>query len=108
MPEGLEEVTLEEFWRRLPEADGLWRDRISGSAPLHAVARFQSGRISVRVEPVDPDGSLGSLSDAEVSVAFHTERYGRTPLVVRGPGASAEVTAAVLLADVVRAVEAMR
>ena len=109
VPDGLEDVPLAEFWQRLPEADGAWRQRFEEGWPLHVVARLDaSGAISARVEPVAPDEPLASLEGAEVLVAFHTERYGRSPLVLRGPGASADVTAAVLLADIVRAAEAMR
>ncbi|MEM1055624.1 MAG: bifunctional aspartate kinase/homoserine dehydrogenase I [Bacteroidota bacterium] len=109
VPEGLADVPLDEFWARLPEADAVWRERMEEGWPLHIVARLDAtGAISARVEPVAPDEPLGTLRGAEVLVAFHTARYGERPLVLRGPGANADVTAAVLLADIVRAAEAMR
>ena len=112
VPEGLEDVPLEAFWERLPEADAGWTARLAEGWPLQAVASLDldEGRpqLAVRVEPVAPDEPLATLRGGEVLVAFHTARYGARPLVLRGPGASAEVTAAVVLADVVRAAEAMR
>ncbi|MEM6327602.1 MAG: bifunctional aspartate kinase/homoserine dehydrogenase I [Bacteroidota bacterium] len=109
VPEGLESVPLDAFWERLPEADAAWRERMAEGWPLQVVARLDtSGAISARVEPVAPDEPLGTLRGAEVLVAFHTARYTPVPLLLRGPGASADVTASVLLADIVRAAEAMR
>lgn len=109
VPEGLEDVPLATFWDRLPEADAYWRQRLESGWPLQVVARLDAtGAISARVEPIAPDEPLAMLEGAEVLVAFHTDRYGDRPLVLRGPGASADVTAAVLLADIVRAAELMR
>ena len=34
-------------------------------------------------------------------IVFHTKRYRHTPLVVRGPGAGADVTAAGVLAEII-------
>ncbi len=109
VPDGLEDVPLAEFWERLPDADAAWRQRLASGWPLQVVARLDaSGTITSRVEPVAPDEPLATLSGSEILVSFQTERYGDTPLVLRGPGASADVTAAVLLADIVRAAELMR
>ena len=109
VPDGLDGVPLDTFWARLPEADAAWAERLSHGWPLQVVARLgETGQITAAVEPVAPDEPLGTLDGAEVLVAFHTARYGERPLVLRGPGASAAVTAAVLLADIARAAEAMR
>lgn len=114
VPAGLADVPLDVFWDRLPEADAAWAARVAGG-DLQLVARLdpgsgpgQAGAIRVAVEAVPAGSPLTGLRGAEVAVAFHTARTGATPLVVRGPGASADVTAAVVLADVVRAAEAMR
>jgi aspartokinase/homoserine dehydrogenase 1 len=47
------------------------------------------------------------LRDAENAIAFFTERYIKLPLVVRGPGAGAEVTAGGLFADIVRVAKSL-
>ena len=110
VPDGLARVPLDTFWERLPEADAAWAERTAAAAgELHLVARLASdGSIRVAVEAVAPHSPLAGLRGAEIAVAFHTARNGATPLVLRGPGASADVTAAVVLADIVRAAEAMR
>jgi aspartokinase/homoserine dehydrogenase 1 len=45
-----------------------------------------------------------SLDGPDNLVAFKTRRYLRSPLVVRGPGAGPEVTAAGVFADILRTV----
>ena len=42
------------------------------------------------------------LSGSDNIISFTTSRYKNTPLVVKGPGAGAEVTAAGVFADLVR------
>ena len=112
VPPALADVPLDAFWRRLPEADDAWRQRLAGAdGELQYVARLDAdGAIRAGVEAVasEPGAPLAALRDGEIAVVVCTERSGRLPIVFRGPGASADVTAAVVLADVVRAAEAMR
>ena len=116
VPPALADVPRSEFWGRLAEADAAWRDRPAptaaaggaGGAERQYVARLADGAIRAGVEPVAPGSPFAGLQGAEIAVAVWTERGGPRPFVLRGPGASADVTAAVVLADVVRAAEAMR
>jgi len=48
------------------------------------------------------------LRGSEAFVAFHTERYKQYPLVVRGAGAGGDVTAAGVLADILRLAQNLR
>lgn len=45
---------------------------------------------------------LASLSGSDNMIAFTTERYSAQPLIVRGPGAGAAVTAAGVFADLLQ------
>jgi bifunctional aspartokinase / homoserine dehydrogenase 1 len=77
---------------------------------LRYLARIEPdgrGGAQVRVGPVAVDGDhpAASLRAAEAMVAFFTERYREYPLVVRGVGAGGDVTAAGVLADVLRVAE---
>jgi aspartokinase/homoserine dehydrogenase 1 len=51
---------------------------------------------------VDASHPFYSLSGSDNMIVFTTERYKERPLVVRGPGAGAAVTAAGVFAEVVR------
>ncbi|MBL9100780.1 MAG: aspartate kinase [Myxococcales bacterium] len=64
----------------------------------------------VRVGPIDvpPDHPAATLKGAEAFVAFTTERYEEYPLVVRGAGAGGAVTAAGVLADILKIGQTLR
>jgi aspartokinase/homoserine dehydrogenase 1 len=98
---------LEEFWRRLPKVDALFegRRREAEEAGLRLVflASLRGHRAGVRLETVGPEHPCWSLRGTENLVAIRSSRYRDVPLVVRGPGAGPAVTAAGVLADVLRA-----
>ena len=109
IPKALQDLSIDDFLEQLPVLDADWKARCaSASGPSQYVARLDSdGAIHAGVETVSDDSSFTRLKGSSLAVAFNTKRYSPDPLVIRGPGASADITAAVLLADVVRAAEAM-
>ena len=64
------------------------------------MARWQPGRATIALETLEPDDPLAQGQGCDNRVAIHTDRYRDRPLVLQGPGAGAEVTAAALLDDV--------
>lgn len=70
---------------------------------LRYVARIEQGRLRVALHAVGQQHPFFSLKGTENMVVFTTKRYRRDPLVIKGPGAGAEVTAAGVLADVLKA-----
>jgi aspartokinase/homoserine dehydrogenase 1 len=68
---------------------------------LRYVARIGNDGIRVGVEAVPEASPLGRLQGTDNQVVVHTRRYRANPLVVTGPGAGAEVTAAGVLNDIV-------
>lgn len=67
---------------------------------LRFVARLEGGRARVRLESLCPDDPLHGGGGTDNRVAIWSDRYRTQPLVIQGPGAGAEVTAAALLDDV--------
>lgn len=63
---------------------------------------IREGKASIGVKQVPLTSPLASLNGSENMVVFTTDRYLDTPLVVRGPGAGAEVTAGGVFADMLR------
>jgi aspartokinase/homoserine dehydrogenase 1 len=77
---------------------------------LRYLARIEPscGRIRVGPTPVDAAHPAWGLVEAEALVAFYTKRYRQYPLIVRGAGAGGDVTAAGVLADILRIAENVR
>jgi len=68
---------------------------------LRYVAEIGKGKIRVGLQAVPRSSPMGSLKGTANQVAIYTRRYKINPLVVTGPGAGAEVTAAGVLNDIV-------
>jgi aspartokinase/homoserine dehydrogenase 1 len=69
---------------------------------LRYIASIEGGRASVSLKEVGREHPFYNLSGSDNIISFTTERYKKTPLVIKGPGAGAEVTAAGVFADILR------
>jgi len=69
---------------------------------LRLIGILEEGKINIEVQIVDSNHPFFSLLGSDNIISFTTARYKNTPLVVKGPGAGAEVTAAGVFADLVR------
>ncbi len=69
---------------------------------LRCIASLRDGKASLGLAEVDAHNPFATLSGSDNMVVFTTNRYCDTPLVVRGPGAGAGVTAAGVLADITK------
>ena len=69
---------------------------------LRYQATLDKGIVKVELNSVDANHPFYSLSGSDNIILLTTERYHERPLVIRGPGAGAEVTAAGVFADVIR------
>ncbi|MSR29615.1 MAG: aspartate kinase [Phycisphaerales bacterium] len=110
VPLAMREIPVAKFVARSHELDLDWRARVDEAASRGEVLRYcaQVTRASVKVGLVGaPIGSsLSSLSGTDNLFAFSSSRYRTNALVVSGPGAGPEVTAAGVLSDILRVVEA--
>ena len=70
---------------------------------LKFVASFDKGKASVGLQHIDPKHDLYHLYGKDNIVLFYTDRYKHQPMVVKGAGAGAEVTASGVFADIIRA-----
>jgi len=71
---------------------------------LKFVAQFDNGKASVGLQHIGPEHDLYHLYGKDNVVLFYTDRYPEQPLVVKGAGAGADVTASGVFADVLRVI----
>ncbi len=68
---------------------------------LRYIGKLEDGQASITLQMVDEHHPFYMLSGSDNIISFTTERYKERPLVVKGPGAGAEVTAAGVFSDLV-------
>ncbi len=91
----------------LPALDAPLRERYAAAykhgEKLRFIARLQAGGLAtVGLEALTPEHPLAGGAGNDNRVAIWSDRYREQPLVIQGPGAGAEVTAAALLDDALR------
>lgn len=69
---------------------------------LKYVAEFKDGKANVSLQEVDSKHPFSNLQGSDNIVLFFTERYPEFPLIVKGAGAGADVTASGIFADIIR------
>lgn len=90
------------FFDQLPLEDPHFSKLVSDlrNQKLCVIAKLENGKASVKLEKVGKDSPFYHLDGSDNMIVFTTERYMERPLVVRGPGAGAEVTAAGVFAEI--------
>ena len=95
--------TIEEFFIELEKAEEQFEQkRIEAEQEgkvLRMIASLDQDKAQIGLEAVGPSHPFYFLSGSDNMIVFTTKRYHERPLVVRGPGAGAEVTAAGVFAE---------
>jgi len=97
VPDFLESIKANEshFNTILEEAD-------AKDCRLKYVAQYENGKASVGLQHIPSDHPFYNLEGSDNIVLFFTERYPEQPLIVKGAGAGADVTASGVFADIIR------
>ena len=94
------------FYLELEQAEayfaGLLHEAESKGKKLRYIGLIADGKASIRLQMVDSRHPFYNMEGSDNIIAFTTTRYHNNPLVVKGPGAGAGVTAAGVFADVLR------
>ncbi|MBX0291763.1 bifunctional aspartate kinase/homoserine dehydrogenase I [Hymenobacter sp. HSC-4F20] len=88
-----------------PHFRALYEAAAANGEKLRFVASFAAGQARVGLQALPPHHDLYSLQGKDNAVLFYTNRYTQQPLVIKGAGAGAEVTASGVFADILRAVQ---
>jgi bifunctional aspartokinase / homoserine dehydrogenase 1 len=107
VPEALRDCSIEEYLEKLPEyddeVDALFRKAAAEDKQLRYIASLDAaGNASVGLDAVTADHPFCNINLTDNIVQFETERYSANPLVIQGPGAGPEVTAAGVFSDLLR------
>ena len=106
LPEAcLKAPTVEEFYRQL-EVNAAYFTSMKTEAAnqkkvLRYIGKLDGGKASITLQMVDENHPFYMLSGSDNIISFTTDRYKDRPLVIKGPGAGAEVTAAGVFADII-------
>jgi aspartokinase/homoserine dehydrogenase 1 len=107
MPASCMQGTVEDFYREMAKEEAHFKKLVEAAnaagCKLKFVASFDNGKASVGLQHIDPKHDLYHLYGKDNVVLFYTDRYKEQPLVVKGAGAGAEVTASGVFADIIRA-----
>lgn len=97
---------IESFYDKLDEYDQVFKDLYNQATEagkrLKFVASFDNRKIRTGLDAFGSDHPFYDLKGKDNIVLFYTNRYNEQPLVVRGAGAGADVTASGIFADVMR------
>jgi aspartokinase/homoserine dehydrogenase 1 len=101
----LEAQTVDDFYAALKAEDAyfnnLKQQAEKAGKVLRYIGKLEDGKASITLQSVDDNHPFYMLSGSDNIISFTTDRYKERPLVVKGPGAGAEVTAAGVFADLI-------
>ena len=104
--ESLDTNNNEDFFRTLRENETAFQALYSAAAEadskLKYVAQFEKGKATVGLQNIPKGHDFYSLEGSDNIVLFYTERYPNQPMIIKGAGAGAEVTASGIFADIIR------
>ena len=85
-----------------PHFQSLYSSAKRSDSKLKYVAQFDEGKASVGLQEIPQGHDFYNLEGSDNIVLFYTERYPNQPMIIKGAGAGAEVTASGIFADIIR------
>ena len=107
MPGSCMEGSVEHFYQEMEKHEDhfkqLYQQAQANGNKLKFLARYIDGKAEVGLQQIPPQSDFYHLYGKDNVVLFYTERYPTQPMVVKGAGAGADVTASGVFADIIRA-----
>ncbi|MEM5564382.1 bifunctional aspartate kinase/homoserine dehydrogenase I [Psychroserpens sp. AS72] len=102
----LESDSVDDFYNTLIDEEAhfqkLYASAKSNDCQLKYVAEFNNGKAKVGLKEIPKGHPFYNLEGKDNIVMFYTQRYPEQPMIIKGAGAGAEVTASGLFADIIR------
>ncbi|MEN8746369.1 MAG: ACT domain-containing protein, partial [Polaribacter sp.] len=107
LPENsLKTANNDAFYASLTENEAhfkkLFSEANAKNCRLKYVAAFENGNANVGLQQINPEHPFYNLEGSDNIVLFFTDRYPVNPLIIKGAGAGADVTASGIFADIIR------
>jgi aspartokinase/homoserine dehydrogenase 1 len=106
IPEKYFEGSVDDFWKNIPAVDAEFetnRKKLAESGKYwRFVAKFEEGKAEIGLQEIGASHPFADLQGSNNLVMFTTERYHDFPMIIKGYGAGAAVTAAGVFADIIR------
>jgi len=100
------EGSVDDFWKNIPEIDAEFeanRKKLADEGRFwRFVAKFENGKAECGLQEISAGHPFADLQGSNNLVMFTTERYQEFPMIIKGYGAGAAVTAAGVFADIIR------
>lgn len=105
IPQKYFDGSLDDFWKNISELDGEFEKRrkalVVENKRYRFVAKLENGEASVGLQEVDDSHPFFHLEGSNNIIMITTERYNEYPMIIKGYGAGASVTAAGVFADII-------
>ncbi|MEZ4855840.1 MAG: bifunctional aspartate kinase/homoserine dehydrogenase I [Gelidibacter sp.] len=102
----LESCSVDDFYNTLIADEAhfqkLYASAKAKNCQLKYVAEFNNGNAKVCLREIPQDHPFYNLKGKDNIVMFYTQRYPEQPMIIKGAGAGADVTASGLFADIIR------
>lgn len=107
MPPSCMQGSVENFYTEMEKEEShfkqLYDEAFAAGNKLKFVASYKDGKASVGLQQINPQHDFYHLYGKDNIVLLYTDRYKNQPMVVKGAGAGAEVTASGVFSDIIRA-----
>jgi len=104
--DSLETDNNDDFFTSIKESEPsfqkLYAEATAKGCKLKYVAQLDKGRASVGLQEIPKGHDFFNLEGSDNIVLFYTERYPNQPMIIKGAGAGADVTASGIFADIIR------
>lgn len=105
VPQKYFDGTLEEFWETISEMDSSFEERRKQlekeDKKLRFIATYNEGSCEVGLREVEKGHPFYDLEGSNNIIMITTARYNEYPMIIKGYGAGASVTAAGVFADII-------
>lgn len=106
LPASCFEGSVDDFYNEMLKQEehfrALYEQAAASGSKLKFMATYEQGKASVGLEFILPESDFYHLYGKDNLVLFYTNRYHEQPLIIKGAGAGAEVTASGVFADIIR------